>query len=428
MTLVLLIRDGLVVDPSRKIEARLDVLLEDGKVAAVGRGLSAKSAFKGMPSLDAKGCWVVPGLIDLHVHLREPGGEVAETIASGAQAAARGGFTTVLAMPNTKPPVDDPALLADLRARAAHAPVRVLFAGAVTEGQGGRVLTRLEALAKAGAAAFSDDGRPVRDPDLMSRALARARDLGLPILSHCEDPDLLGDGVMNEGPEADRRGLKGIPRACETVMVCRDVALAEATGGRLHICHASAAGTVTSLRLAKARGTPVTGEAAPHHWTLCDQDIPGRDPDYKMNPPLRSASDRDAVRDGLADGTIDAIASDHAPHPRAAKALGFEAAPFGIIGLETSVGLAMTVLLGKGLTPSALVDRMSAAPARILGLKSRGSLAVGMDADVAVIDPRLSWTVKPPFASKSSNTPFMGMRLKGRVRATIVAGRLVHAL
>jgi dihydroorotase len=281
---------------------------------------------------------------------------------------------------------------------------------------------------KAGAAAFSDDGRPVGDIRLMRQALLLSRDLGVPIIAHCEDPELMGDGVMNEGAVAARKGLRGIPCSCETVMAERDIALADETGGLLHIAHASAAATVQALRRAKERGSRVTGEAAPHHWTLCDKDIPGLDPDYKMNPPLRSQRDRDAVKAGLADGAIDAVASDHAPHARERKALGFEKAPFGIIGLETSLGLAMTELLGRALSPSALVDRMSAAPARILGLKSKGSLGKGMDADVTVIDPEAAWTVRPPFASKSSNTPFVGMRLKGLACATIVGGKVAHAL
>jgi dihydroorotase len=426
--LSLLIRDGLVIDPAQRVEGILDILIEDGKVATIGRGLGKRPSLKGLPCLDASGRWVVPGLIDMHVHLREPGFEEAETIASGAAAAARGGFTTVLAMPNTSPPLDDPGLLADLRARAAGAAVNVLFAATVTEGQAGTSLAPLEVLAAAGAAAFSEDGRPVRDPGLMRRALELSRSLDRPILSHCEDLNLAGNGVMNAGPLAAAKGLPGIPAACETAMVCRDITLAEAARGRLHLCHASTRGTVRALALAKARGLSVTGEAAPHHWTLCDADIPGRDPDYKMNPPLRSPTDRDAVRTGLVEGTIDVVASDHAPHTRKRKALGFAKAPFGIIGLETSLGLALTRLLEAGLTPTALVERMSAAPARILGLKSKGSLRPGMDADVTIIDPGARWTPRPPFASKSSNTPFTGMRLRGRACATVVAGRVVHAL
>ncbi|MBI4676286.1 MAG: dihydroorotase [Elusimicrobia bacterium] len=430
MTPALLIRNGLVIDPAQKIEAVKDVLVEDGKIAAVQYGLSKKNALRGIPSLNAKGRWVVPGLIDMHVHLREPGGEEAETIATGAAAAARGGFATVLAMPNTRPVVDAPDLLQDLRARARDAAVNVLFAAAVTAGQQGRRLSRLEALQRAGAAAFSDDGRPVADAGLMREALRLSHELGALVIDHCEDPGLMGT-------------------ACETVMAARDMALAEETGGRLHVAHASAAGTVEALRQAKARTASVTGEAAPHHWTLCESDIPGRavgrqrlprgrpgrsgsaldrDANFKMNPPLRSPDDRDALRRGLADGAIDAIASDHAPHSRRMKALGFDRAPFGVIGLETSLGLALTELLGSVLSRLALVERMSSAPARILGLRSKGGLAVGMDADVTVIDPDAAWTVRPPFASKSSNSPFVGMRLRGRAAATVVGGRIVHAL
>ncbi|MBI5209356.1 MAG: dihydroorotase [Elusimicrobia bacterium] len=432
----MLIHGGRVIDPARGVDGPRDVLIRDGRIAAVEPDLGKRAGLRGLPSLEAKGKWVTPGLIDLHVHLREPGGERAETIATGSAAAARGGFTTVLAMPNTQPPADQPRLLADLRRRArAAAKVNVLFAAAVTVGQRGERLTDFERLLEAGAVAFSDDGRPVADAGLMRRALERSRSLDVAVIAHCEDPGLAGPGVMNEGRWADLKGLRGIPRAGETAMAMRDIILARATRGNLHIAHVSALGTVAAVRQAKAWAAGpggaagrVTCEAAPHHWTLCDSDIPGLDADFKMNPPLRSEDDRSSVISGLADGVIDAIASDHAPHPAARKALGFRAAPFGVIGLETSLGLALTRLAGRALSPSRLIELMSAAPARILRLESKGSLAVGKDADLTVIDPAASWTVRPPFASRSSNSPFTGMRLTGRACATIVKGEVVYAL
>lgn len=425
-----LIRNGLVIDPSQKLEAVRDVLIENGKVSRVEARLGQKAAFKDIPAIDASGCWVTPGLIDMHVHLREPGRESDETIASGARAAARGGITSVLAMPNTEPATDTPALVRLLRAKAAQdAVVNVFFAGAVTLGQKGEHLTEIAGLAKAGAAALSDDGRPVMNSEIMRRAMEYARDSGLVVIDHCEDLCLSGCGVINEGRIATLKGLRGMPAQSETVMALRDIALCQLTGARLHLAHISAAATVAALRGAKKRGLPVTGEAAPHHWTLCDSDIPGYDADFKMNPPLRSSQDREALLEGLADGTIDAIATDHAPHGPVKKSAGLQSAPFGVIGLETSLALALTTLVArKVLSRKQLVERMSGAPARILGLSSKGSLKPGMDADVTIIDPASPWTVNTPFESKSRNSPFIGMKLKGRARAALVAGKVVHAL
>lgn len=426
----LIVVNGLVVDPARKLEAVRDVLIEDGRVAAVAAGLARKSALKGVPAIDAKGKWVIPGLVDMHVHLREPGREGDETIESGAKAAARGGVTTVLAMANTEPVCDSPSQLAFLRAKArADAAITVLFAGAVTVGQKGEKLTEFAKLRAAGAAALSDDGRPLMNAGLLRRALEYAKDLGLLVIDHCEDLTLSNGACVHEGPAALRKGLKGTPWAAETVQVVRDIALAELTGARLHIAHVSAAASVEAIRAAKKRGIRISAEAAPHHFALDDKDLPGYDADWKMNPPLRGADDRAALLDGLADGAIDAIATDHAPHGCAAKSLGMDLAPFGVIGLETSLAVALTDLHHKKvLTRRKLVERLSAGPAALLGLKAKGTLAPGADADLVVVDPDASWTPEAPFFSKSRNTPFAGRRLKGRAVTTLSGGRVVHAL
>ena len=425
----LLIKGGLVIDPSQNLEAVRDVLLENGRVAKVAAGLSKLSAFKDVPILDAAGKWVVPGLIDMHVHLREPGREGDETIATGTLAAARGGITTLLAMPNTEPVVDSVSILNLVLARA-HATglVNVLVASAATLGQNGEQLVEFFKLKKAGAAAFTDDGRPFRSAAVLRRVLEYAGQCGLPVIDHCEDLDLSGGAPVHEGYGSTIKGLKGAPWAAETVQVLRDISLSEFTGTPIHLAHISAAQSVEAVRWAKKRGIKVTAEVTPHHITLCDEDIPGYDANFKMNPPLRGKSDREALLEGLADGTIDVIATDHAPHSPAKKARGMQAAPFGVIGLETSLALGITKLVGtKTLSRKALIERMSTAPARVLGLKHKGSLKPGSDADVTVVDPSASWSVAD-LASKSRNSPFMGMKLKGRAAATIVGGRVVHAV
>lgn len=425
----LLIKGGLVIDPSQKLEAVRDILIEDGKIAKVQAGLSRLSSFKGIKTLDASGQWTVPGLIDMHVHLREPGGESDETIATGTLAAARGGITTVLAMPNTEPPIDNPSSVHFIKAKAASdGLVNVLIAGAATVGQKGERLTEVARMAEAGIAAITDDGRPLMNSELMRRALEYARDCGLPFIDHCEDVNLSAAAPVHEGLAATIKGLRGIPWASETVMVLRDIALAELTGAKVHIAHISAAQSVAAVRIAKRNGLQVTAEATPHHFTLCDGDISGYNADFKMNPPLRAAWDRQAVLEGLADGTIDAIATDHAPHGPGKKALGMALAPFGVIGLETSLALALKLVAGKIISRRQLVERMSSAPAGILGLNSKGSLRPGADGDITIIAPEAAWKVEVPFASKSRNSPFTGLKLKGRAQTTVVGGRVVHAL
>ena len=426
-----LIAGGLVVDPARKLEAVRDVLIEDGEVREVAAGLSKKPGLKDCPRVDAKGLWVLPGLVDMHVHLREPGREGDETIATGTAAAARGGVTTVLAMANTEPVADTPSQIEFLRSKArVDAKVNVLFAGAVTMGQKGERLTEFARLRHAGAAALSDDGRPVMNAGLFRRALEYADDLGLLVIDHCEDTTLSAGACAHEGAVALRKGLKGAPWAAETVQVMRDIALAEMTGARVHLAHLSSAASIAAVRDAKRRGIPVTAEACPHHFALSDDMIPGYDADWKMNPPLREKSDREALVEAIADGTIDAIATDHAPHGCAAKSLGFDTAPFGVIGLETSLAVALTALYHtKALSKRDLVARMSAAPAALLGLKAKGTLAPGADADVVLVEPEASSKPEAPLASKSRNSPYVGRRLKGRVVRTFVAGREVsHAL
>lgn len=426
----LIVTGGLVVDPASRVEAIRDVLIEDGKISAVAAGLSRRSALKGVPAIDAKGKWVIPGLVDMHVHLREPGREGDETIATGTKAAAAGGVTTVLAMANTEPVCDSPSQLSFLRAKArTDAAITVLFAGAVTLGQKGEKLTEFARLRAAGAAALSDDGRPVMNAGLLRRALEYANDLGMLVIDHCEDLTLSNGACVHEGPSALRKGLKGAPWAAETVQVVRDIALAELTGARLHIAHVSTAASVEAIRAAKKKGIRISAEAAPHHFSLADKDIPGYDANWKMNPPLRGSEDRIALLAGLADGTIDAIATDHAPHGCMAKSMGMDLAPFGVTGLETSLAIAVTDLFHKKiLTRRKIVERMSTGPAALLGLKSKGSLAVGSDADLVVVDPDATWTPEAPFVSKSRNTPFGDRKLKGRAVTTLSAGRVVHAL
>jgi dihydroorotase len=420
----LLIRGGRVIDPSRATDETADVLLRDGKVEAVGRALGVPD---GAELIEAAGKVVAPGLIDLHVHLREPGQEDLETVASGAMAAAAGGFSAVCAMPNTDPVTDNQAAVGFIVSQAQRAgKARVYPIGAISLGQKGQQLAEFGELVGAGAVAVSDDGKPVVSSHLMRTALEYARTFGIPVADHCEDPTLAAGGAMHEGLVATRLGLKGVPAAAEEIMVARDILLAELTGGHVHLCHMSTRGSVELIRRAKDRGLRVTAEACPHHFTLTHEACEGYNTNAKMNPPLREPEDREAVRQGLRDGTIDVICTDHAPHHYDAKEREFDDAPNGIIGLETALGLALTELVGGGLLDlPTLIARMSTMPARVFDLPG-GTLAPGAAADVAVIDPAVRWTVDPAaFYSKSRNTPFGGRELRGRADVTIVRGQVV---
>ena len=420
----ILIRGGRVVDPARGQDEVADVYLAEGRVEAVGRNIGNPD---GVMVVDARGQVVAPGLIDLHVHLREPGQEDLETVASGAMAAAAGGFSAVCAMPNTDPVCDNQGVVGFVKAQAQRAgKARVYPIGAVSLGQQGQQLAEFGELVGAGAVAVSDDGKPVVSSHLMRTALEYARTFGIPVADHCEEPTLSAGGVMHEGTVSTRLGLKGIPAAAEEIMVARDLLLAELTGGHVHLCHMSTRGSVELIRRAKERGVRVTAEACPHHFTLTHDACVGYDTNAKMNPPLREDADRAAIRAALKDGTIDAIVTDHAPHHYDAKEREFDDAPNGIIGLETSLGLAITELVRTGLlTLSDLVARMSAVPARIFGLPG-GTLAPGTPADLVVFDPDVEWIVRPEeFHSRSRNTPFAGRRLFGRATTTVVRGQVV---
>lgn len=419
----LLIKGATVVEPANGSVLEQDVLLSGGKVAKTGRNLSAHGA----EVIDASGKLVVPGLIDMHVHLREPGYEAKETFLTGARAAVRGGFTTVACMPNTKPVTDNAALVAYIMNTAnALNLARVYPIGAITRGSKGEELAEMGDMKKAGAIAFSDDGQPVADAGLMRRAMQYARMLGMTIISHSENKELSLGGAMHEGYMSTLLGLKGIPASAEEVMVARDLLLAEETGCRLHIAHVSTAGSVRLVREAKARGIRVTAEVTPHHFTLTDEAVAGYNTSTKVNPPLRTAFDVAAVKEGLADGTIDVIATDHAPHTIEEKDVEFDRAPFGMVGLETAMGLVWTELVAGGvLTPLQAVTKMTLQPARVLNLPG-GTLGAGAPADITIIDTGASETVDPMlFESKGRNTPFAGRELKGLPWAVIVGGRLV---
>ncbi|MEW6657174.1 MAG: dihydroorotase [Thermodesulfobacteriota bacterium] len=420
----LLIKGGLVVDPSRHLEEPRDLLLDKGKIVAVEP--PGQIPDNGRRIISAPGLVVAPGLIDMHVHLREPGEEYKETIATGTQAALQGGFTAVAAMPNTKPVNDTAAvtrLILDQARAAGHA--RVYPVGAVSVGSKGEALSEYGDLKAAGVVALTDDGHPVSSAMLMRRAMEYARTFDLPIISHCEDLELRADGVMHEGTISLRLGLKGIPAAAEEVMVYRDLTLAALTGARLHIAHVSTGGSVAIIRLAKAMGLAVTAETAPHYFTLTEAAVLGYDTHAKVNPPLRTDMDVASIKEALRDGTLEAIACDHAPHSSLEKEVEFTAAAFGLIGLETSLGLTLKLVQAGDLNLMQAIDRLSTGPARILGVEG-GSLAVGATADITLIDLHREWTVDAgAFASRSRNCPFDGWTLKGKAVMTIVGGKVV---
>ncbi|MEZ4527801.1 MAG: dihydroorotase [Desulfobacterales bacterium] len=416
------IKNGRILDPGCRDEIA-DVLVENGKIAEIGKDLSSASADQ---IIDASGKIVCPGLTDMHVHFREPGEEYKETIESGCRAAAHGGFTAVCTMPNTKPVNDNGQITEYIRKKAAEANgVRVFPAAAISSGLNGEALCEYGELKAAGAVAITDDGRPVKNSQLMRRALEYAGSLGLLVISHSEDTDLVGNGAMNEGETATRLGLAGIPNAAESIAVMREIALCELTGVPVHIAHVSTAQSVHAIRDAKLRGVRVTAETAPHYFTLTEAAVEGYNTHAKMNPPLRTEKDRQAVRQALADGTIDAIATDHAPHSVLEKEVEFDRAANGIIGLETSLSLSLALVRDGILTLTQLIEKMAKNPARILGIEC--GLQVGMRADITLIDPEKIWTVKPEaFQSRSRNTPFAGWEMKGKAVLTMSGGEIIY--
>ena len=448
----LLLTGGRVIDPANRLDAKADVLISEGKIVAVGAGAAGKAP-RGAEKMDMSELVVCPGLIDLHVHLREPGQTAKENIATGTVAAARGGFTSVVCMPNTSPAVDTAGTVALIRERAVRqGVVNVFVAGAITKNIAGEELAPIGSLKRAGVVAITDDGHCVQNNELMRRACEYARMFNLPVMDHCQDYSLVTDGVMHEGYWSTALGLRAWPSAGEEMIVARNILLAELTGARVHCQHLSAAGSVALLREAKKRGVPISGEACAHHFTLTDAAVagsarfwandgktlaayqdelpewPAYDTNFKMNPPLRSARDREAIWEGLADGTIEILCSDHAPHCDFEKQVEFDYAPFGITGLETELALSLMQLLhAKRLGLPELIAKYTVAPARLLNLP-QGTLSVGADADVTVFNPDAEWIFTPEkSASKSKNSPFLGWQLKGKATVTIVGGRIVWA-
>ena len=419
---MLLIKNGRLLDPATKTDATMDVLLDGAKIAKTGANLAADGA----EVFEAKGLIVAPGFIDLHCHLREPGQEMSETIETGTKSAAKGGFTAVCCMPNTNPVNDSASVTRSIVERArATAAVRVWPIGAVSMGSKGEALAEIAAMKEAGIVAVSDDGKPVATARLLRQAMEYCEALGLPVIDHCEDPSLFAGGVMREGPRSARLGLKGIPAQSESICVGRDVEVAGLTGARLHIAHMSTVGSLENVRRAKKAGLRVTCEVTPHHFTLTDEDV-RYNTNYKMNPPLASRGDRDQLIDGLADGSVDAIGTDHAPHHTASKDVEFDRAPFGILAFETALALGLSELVQKGkLSLMRLVELFTTGPARVLGMQR--SLAAGQPADVTIFSDAREWNYRAAESpSKSRNTPFDGRPFKGGPVATIVAGRIVY--
>ncbi|WP_339134623.1 MAG: dihydroorotase [Candidatus Electrothrix sp. GW3-4] len=422
MPVPLLIKNGRIIDPANNVDGVRDLLIVDGCITD-----SATAIPSDVEKIDASGCWVVPGLIDMHVHLREPGEEYKEDILSGTRASAAGGFTAVACMPNTKPVNDSRAVTALILSQATKADARVYPIAAISKNSQGSALTEFGELKATGVVAVSDDGLPVRDSQLMRRALEYAADHGLLVISHSEEPSL-SKGVMNEGIISTRLGLKGIPTAAESIMVYREIALAECLGKRVHIAHVSTAMSTELIRSAKARGVRVTAETAPHYFTLTEEAVMGYNTNAKMNPPLRTEQDRQAIRQGLADGTFDAIATDHAPHSILEKEVEFDRAMNGIIGLETSLPLSLALVREGVLDENKLIKLLSMNPARILGVEG-GTLSAGARADITVINPDLQFTyTEEQVVSKSRNSPFLGEKLQGRAVYTIMGGRITHRL
>ena len=422
--MVLLIKNGTVINPGDKTMTKADVLIKDGTVAEVAPAIKENAD----EVYDAKGCYVMPGFIDLHVHLRDPGLEYKEDIQTGGAAALHGGFTTIVAMPNTKPVADRPDVIDYVKHKAeAVTKVHVLQTGAVTKGQKGEELADIHGMAAAGSRTISEDGKSVMNAQLYREGMQAAAEEGLVVLAHCEDINMVHGGVMNADAKANELGFAGITNSVEDVIVARDILLAKETGVRLHLCHCSTKDSVRMVELAKEEGLPVTAEVCPHHFCMTSDDITEDDSNYKMNPPLRTKEDVEALQKGLADDIMDVIATDHAPHAASEKEQGIQKAPFGIVGLETAAALTYTALVKPGiLTPMQMAEKMSYNPAKILGL-DKGTVEAGSPADLTIFDPECEWVIDPAeFLSKGKNTPFGGKKVTGKVMATIVDGEIVY--
>lgn len=414
-----------MIDPASKLDAESDILIEDGRISRV----KGKIKDRANRVIDAKGCFVMPGFIDLHVHLRDPGFEEKETVATGAKAAARGGFTTILAMPNTRPVVDNADVVNYVHQKAKNlAPVNVLQIGAVTKGQEGKKLADIHQMVQAGIPAISEDGKSVMNTGLYYQAMQMARAEGIPVFAHCEDKNLMHGGVVNAGKRAKELGLPGISNDVEDVITARDILLAESVGVHLHLCHCSTRKSVWMVKQAKENGIAVTAEACPHHFTLCEDDIAADNSNYKMNPPLRTAEDMEAIREGLRKGIIDVIATDHAPHTAVEKGQSMKRAPFGIVGLETAAAITYSELVLKDyLTPMQMAEKLSYNPAKVIGLE-KGTLQEGSIADIVIFDPNQNYTIAAKeFAGKAKNTPFDKRKVTGKVMMTIVSGEIVYS-
>ncbi len=420
----LLIKNGNVIDPATNTDAVLDVLVEDGVIKTVAPSISDDAD----QVIDASGLVVAPGLIDMHVHFRDPGQTHKEDIKTGSKAAAKGGFTTVCCMPNTNPVIDSEETVKYIIDKASEEKyTNVLPVGAVTKGMKGEEITDIATLKAAGICAISEDGKSVMDEDVYAKAMEKAAELNVPVLAHCEEINLVKGGVMNADSNAGKLGLKGITNEVEDIIAQRDINLAEKLGTTLHLCHCSTKDSVEMLKVAKAKGVKVSGEVCPHHFTLTTDDIPSNDANFKMNPPLRTAEDRDALVRGLSEDILEVISTDHAPHSEEEKSKGFEGSPFGIVGLETSVGLTVTKLVKPGyITLKQMIEKMSYNPAKILGI-DKGTLKEGSVADITIFDADEEYTVdKNDFESKGKNTPFDGYKLFGKVKYTILDGEIVY--
>ena len=422
--MLLLIKNGTVINPGDKTQQKADVLVEDGII----KKIAAKQTVKADKVIDASGCFVMPGFIDMHVHLRDPGQEEKETVETGARAAAHGGFTTIVAMPNTKPAVDNADVVNYVHHKAEDmAVVNVLQTGAITVGQRGTELADIEGMVEAGIPAISEDGKSVMNAQLYREAMTLAMKYDIPVLAHCEDINLVHGGVVNADESMEKMRFPGITNSVEDIIIARDILLAKETGVRLHLCHCSTKDSVKMVQLAKREGIRVTAEVCPHHFTLTSEDIKEDDANYKMNPPLRTKEDVEALKEGLKADIMDVISTDHAPHTAIEKGVGIKRAPFGIVGLETAAALTMAELVDKGyLTIMQMAEKMSYNPAKILGL-DKGVVEEGKAADLVVFDAKKEYKINPAtFQSKSKNTPFAGRKVKGEVQAMIVAGRVVY--